>query len=319
MKQHTIDTLQPGETVSGVYLLSEKRTSQKRDGSPYLSLVLSDKTGTVNGVMWDPDTATARIQGGCPVRVQAAVSEYRGALQLVVRSMEEMPRESVDPADFLPSTAMDVEDLFERLRKLTGSIRTPWIGELFEAFWSDPSFVDRFKKAPAAKRMHHAYLGGLLVHCLSMAVLADKLAAHYSGIDRDLLIAGAVLHDIGKLEEFEYACRMDYTTRGRLLSHIVIGLEMIDEKLKAVADLPADQADLLRHMIVSHHGEREFGAVEPPKTLEAVLLHYIDEMDSKVNGIREFLAKEDPEEAWSSYHRLLGRHFFMPPSDGTEE
>lgn len=316
MKQRYVDSLSPGDTINDVFLLAEKHLAQKRDGSPYLTLVLTDKTGSVKAVMWEPDMSTVgELQSGEPVRVNALVSEYKGAGQLVVRSLEKLGADAVDPADFLPTAPMDVEALFDRLQKITASLKTPWIRGLFDRLWSDTDLVVRFKKAPAAKMMHHAYLGGLLVHCLSMAVLADKIAAHYSGVDRDLLIAGAVLHDIGKLEEFEYDLHLDYSDRGRLLSHIVIGLEMINAKLREVPDVPEAQADLLRHMVISHHGEREFGALEPPKTLEAVLLHVIDEMDSKVNAIREFMAKQDPGASWTPYHRLLGRHFLMPESN----
>ena len=140
--------------------------------------------------------------------------------------------------------------------------------------------------------------------------LAEKIAEHYGGIDRDLLVTGAMLHDIGKTEEFEYQFRIDYSDQGRLLNHIVIGIEMLDEKLLEIKDFPEEKMLLLKHMIVSHHGTREFGSPEPPKTIEAVILNYIDEIDSKVNGIRDFMAKEDPNELWTSYHRLLERHFY---------
>jgi 3'-5' exoribonuclease len=172
--------------------------------------------------------------------------------------------------------------------------------------------VQNFKKAPAAKNMHHAYLGGLLVHTASMVFLADKITEHYGGggIDRELLIAGAILHDIGKLREFTYDYKIDYSDEGRLLSHIVIGLKMIDEKLIALQNFPKDLEVLLKHLVVSHHGSREFGSPEVPKTIEAVLLNYIDEIDAKVNGIRDFIAKEDSDEGWTSYHRMLGRQFY---------
>lgn len=317
MKNTYVDALAPGDAVADIFLVAEKRLARKRDGSPYLSLVLSDKTGRVQAVMWDLEPTTAAdIQNGDPVRVNGSVSEYKGSVQVVVRSIEKLAAEDVEPADFLPTTSLDVDALFERLKQITLSVETPWIRGLFERFWDDRDFVSRFKKAPAAKLMHHAYLGGLLVHCLSMSILAEKIAAHYSGVNRDLLIAGAVLHDIGKLDEFEYDFHLEYSTRGRLLSHMVIGLEIIDRKLASVPDVPEEEADLLRHMVVSHHGEREFGALEPPKTLEAVLLHFIDEMDSKVNAIREFMAKEDTSEPWTAYHRILGRHFLMPKSSG---
>jgi 3'-5' exoribonuclease len=158
--------------------------------------------------------------------------------------------------------------------------------------------------------MHHAYIGGLLEHTLSMAVLAEMVGSHYSGVDRDMLLAGVILHDVGKLRELEYTSRIDYTDQGRLLSHIVIGLAMLDEKLKQVPDFPETKAHLLKHMLVSHHGERAFGSPEPPKTIEAVLLNYIDEIDSRVNSIREFVAKDTSEGNWTSYHRLLERHLY---------
>ena len=167
-----------------------------------------------------------------------------------------------------------------------------------------------FKRAPAAKKMHHAYIGGLLEHTLSMTLLADKIAGHYSGVDRDLLIAGAVLHDIGKLRELSYQNTIDYTDEGRLLSHITIGIEMVNAKIAAIEGFPKETADLVKHMIVSHHGTRAFGSPEPPKTIEAVLLNYIDEIDSRVNAIREFMAADDADEPWTAYHRLLERQFF---------
>jgi 3'-5' exoribonuclease len=200
--------------------------------------------------------------------------------------------------------------MFQRLVKITESLTTPYLKKLFDAFWKDKEFVRKFKTAPAAKKMHHAYIGGLLEHTLSMTSLADKVAGHYSGIDRDLLVSGAVLHDIGKIDEFEYQFKIDYTDEGRLLNHIVIGIKMVDEKLSGIEDFPEDRIFLLKHMMVSHHGAREFGSPEPPKTIEAVLLNYIDEIDSKVNGIRDFMAAEDPNETWTSYHRLLGRQFY---------
>jgi 3'-5' exoribonuclease len=184
---------------------------------------------------------------------------------------------------------------------------------LFAAFWSDDAFVAAYTRAPAAKRMHHAYIGGLLEHTLSMAVLSELVAGHYNGVDRDLLLAGVILHDVGKIRELEYVNHIDYTDEGRLLSHIVIGLSMLDEKLTQVPDFPEAQARLLKHMIVSHHGSREFGSPEPPKTIEAVLLNSIDEMDSRVNSIREYVAQDPSDGSWTPYHRLLERHFYKGP------
>ena len=316
MKNIFVEALAPGDVIEEEFALAEKAVLQKRDGNQYLNVVLADRTGQIKGVVWDNvQTIAAAAAAGDFVRVSGTVSEYRGTPQLVIRTMSAVASDRVKPEDFLPATALDVDQLFERLVKLSRTISTPWLSQLFEAFWQDAGFVARFKKAPAAKRMHHAYIGGLLVHCLSMALLADKIAAHYNGLDRDLLIAGAILHDVGKLREFDYTSAIDYSDEGRLLSHIVIGLEMLDEKLRRIPDVPREGANLLKHMIVSHHGDPAFGALEPPKTIEAVVLHYIDDLDSKVNAVREFMAKEDPSQTWTAFHRVLGRHFYMGGGD----
>lgn len=312
MKKAFVENISTGDTIEDEFALVEKTVLQKRDGNQYLNVILADRTGQIKGVVWDNVRGIAAAAAvGDFVQVTGSVSEYRGTPQMVIRAMAALPPDAVNPDDFLPATDMDVDQLCERLVNITRTFTTPWLNHLFEAFWQDEDFVACFKKAPAAKRMHHAYLGGLMVHCLSMAVLADKIASHYNGLDRDLLIAGAVLHDIGKLREFDYTAAIDYSDEGRLLSHMVIGIEMLDEKLREIPGVPREQANLLKHMIVSHHGEPAFGAPEPPKTIEAVVLHYIDDLDSKINAVREFMAKEDPSQTWTSYHRLLGRHFYM--------
>ena len=316
MKKRFIADIKAGDRVDDVFVLAEKAMSQKRDGNNFLNVIISDKTGDLKGVVWDNvDQIAAAVTSGDFVSIRGTVSEYRGTLQLVVKGMDRCSRDAVDPKDFLPATPRDIEGMFQRLVKITASLTTPYLKALFDAFWKDEEFVRKFKTAPAAKKMHHAYIGGLLEHTLSMTSLADKVAGHYSGIDRDLLVAGAVLHDIGKTDEFEYQFKIDYTDEGRLLNHIVIGLKMVDDKLSEIEDVPEDQIFLLKHMMVSHHGTREFGSPEPPKTIEAVLLNYIDEIDSKVNGIRDFMASEDPNETWTSYHRLLERHFYMGKKD----
>jgi 3'-5' exoribonuclease len=161
--------------------------------------------------------------------------------------------------------------------------------------------------------MHHAYIGGLLEHTLSMALLCERIGGHYAGIDMDLLLCGAILHDIGKTRELSYRLSFDYSDEGRLLSHIVIGLEMVDAKIRQIDGFPKPLADLLKHLIVSHHGSRELGSPEPPKTIEALLLNHIDEIDSKVNAIRDFMQREDGSANWTPYHRLLERHFYKGP------
>jgi 3'-5' exoribonuclease len=210
----------------------------------------------------------------------------------------------------MPATTRNIDTMFERVVALSDSLSPVYLKALFDAFWEDDAFVEKFKAAPAAKQMHHAYLGGLLEHTLSMAVLADKIAGHYKGVDRDLLVAGALLHDIGKIREFRFDSHIDYSDEGRLLNHITIGVWMMEEKIKTIPNFSEEKALLLKHMLISHHGSRAFGSPEPPKTIEAVLLNYIDEIDSKIQGIREFMGRENPEEPWTSYHRLLERHFY---------
>ena len=315
MTKRFVNELTPGSAIDEVFLLIQRNRAHKKDGNPFLTITLADRSGQVNGVVWDQvERIAAAAAEGEFVHVRAQVGEYRGSVQLVIKDMARVPEEQVDAADFLATTSRDVGHMFERLKDMTTRMQTPHLKTLFDCFWADEAFVAAYTRAPAAKHMHHAYIGGLLEHTLSMAVLAEMIAGHYSGVDRDMLLAGVILHDVGKVRELEYARRIDYSDEGRLLSHIVIGLSMLDEKLKAVPDFPDVQAQLLKHMIISHHGARAFGSPEPPKTIEAVLLNYIDEMDSRVNSVREYVAKDASEGSWTPYHRLLERHFYKGPA-----
>ena len=318
MKNQFIDDLRAGQNLDDLFLLTEKRIAHKKDGNPYLTLTLGDRSGTIAGVVWDNvERISAAAQVGDVVHAQGPVGEFRDRLQVVVRSLAAQPADSGDAADFLPATGRNREAMFERLVQLTSGITNPHLKALMAEFWGDPDFVTAFKTAPAAKMMHHAYIGGLLEHTLSMALLCDRIGGHYAGIDMDLLLCGAILHDIGKTRELSYRLSFDYSDEGRLLSHIVIGLEMVDARIRRVDDFPKHLADLLKHLIVSHHGSRELGSPEPPKTIEALLLNHIDEIDSKVNAIRDFMQREDGSANWTPYHRLLERHFYKGPS-GTE-
>jgi len=321
MKKQFAGSLRSGDKVDDVFVLFEKILAQKKDGSDYLNITFSDRTGKIKGVLWDNvDKIKTGTNAGDFVHVRGNVSEYKGILQVVIKSMETISPDSIDTSDFLPATGRDIDSMLKQLAELSDSIKEKKLRELFTAFWNDAEFVDKFKKAPAAKKMHHAYIGGLLEHTLSMALLAERISGHYSGLDRDILIAGTILHDIGKIRECEYDIKIDYSDEGRLLSHIVIGLGMIDEKIKEIKEFPDSLALMLRHMIVSHHGTRDFGSPEPPKTIEAVLLNYIDEIDSKISGIREFIASGEGGGNWTSYHKILERHFYtgengMPPKE----
>ncbi|MFW5936501.1 MAG: 3'-5' exoribonuclease YhaM family protein [Desulfosalsimonas sp.] len=310
MKNLFVNQLRAGETVNDLFVLADKALGHKKDGAPYLSIALSDKTGQIRGVVWDNvDQIASAAAAGDFVHVQGNVSEYKGVPQVVVKALRAQT-EGIDASDFLPATSRDPEQMFERLKALGDALETDSLRELLGRFWADEQFVAAFKKAPAAKKMHHAYIGGLLEHTLSLTLLADRVAGHYSGLDRDMLIAGAILHDIGKIREFTYDTRIDYSDEGRLVSHIVIGVRMLEEKMTETKAICPDTALLLKHLIISHHGNREFGSPEPPKTLEAVLLNYLDDIDSKINGIRQFMDSQDPDADWTAYHRPLERFFY---------
>jgi 3'-5' exoribonuclease len=311
MKKQFVTELKAGDGVDDIFVLTQKNLAHKKDGNPYLNIVLGDRSGQLKGVAWDQvEKIAAAASTGDLVRVEGGVNEYRNELQLVVKTMAFHPSDAADPADFLLASKRNINVMFERLTGLTRALKTDCLRELFEVFWMDTEFVNRFKTAPAAKKMHHAYVGGLLEHTLSMALLCERIAGHYSGVDMEMVLAGTILHDIGKIRELSCGYKFDYSDEGRLLSHIIIGLEMLDEKIRQVPEFPEEKTILLKHMIISHHGSREFGSPEPPKTLEAVLLNFIDEMDSKINSIRDYIASEDTNEMWTGYHRLLERHFY---------
>lgn len=314
MKRLFVENLRPGDTVEELFLLSSKTLARKKDGNPFLRLVLSDKTGTIDAVMWDNvEPADAAVAEGMFVRAAGNVSAYKGTPQLTLTGLGPCDAGQVDAADFLPVTTGDVNAMFRRLLAMTRAMTSPDLKQLLERFWADDDFVEkRFKRAPGAKMMHHAYLGGLMEHTLAVAELALVVADHYSDrLDRDLLLAGAILHDIGKTREFVYDIIIDYSDEGRLLNHMVLGIMMVEEKIAQVEHFSPERANLVKHLVASHHGTREFGAVEPPKTLEALVLNHIDEVDSKVVGIGAFMDSQDPRQKWTAYHRPMERYFYM--------
>ncbi|NVM21166.1 MAG: HD domain-containing protein [Desulfobacterales bacterium] len=311
MKKIFVNMIEPGQTVDDVFVARDKQMAYKKDGDPYLTLSLEDRSGAVKAVAWDNVQAIGKaFAAGDYVRVKANAVEYRDALQLVLQHLERPDPAEVDARDFLPTTERDIDQMLDRLIKISKTVENPHLSKLLAAFFEDNDFVGLFKTAPAAKKMHHAYLGGLLEHTLSIAMLIQAVSAHYKGIDKDLLLAGGILHDIGKVYEFSYETHIDYSDAGRLLNHIVIGVEMLEKKIAGLNGFPEDLALVLKHMIVSHHGTRDFGSPEPPKTLEAIILNYLDELDAKVTGVRAFMKTEDPQAAWTSYHRVFERFFF---------
>ncbi|MFP4390042.1 MAG: 3'-5' exoribonuclease YhaM family protein, partial [Desulfococcaceae bacterium] len=311
MKRQFINELKPGDNVDDVFALAEKSVAVKKNGENFLAFRFVDRTGDIRAVAWDDvDAIGAAANAGDFVRVEANVTEFRGTPQLTVRALAFQNPETIRAEDFLAKTRhpLGIDGMFERLVKtVQETVTDPYLRALMDEFFADEEFVRRFKIAPAAKGMHHAFIGGLLEHTLSMTVLVRKIAGHYKGsLDEGLLMVGTVLHDIGKTREFLYDAFIDYSDEGKLVGHIAIGCGMVDEMAARIDGFPSETAWRVKHMILSHHGTKEFGSPVTPKILEAVLLNLIDNIDAKMNGIRDFLAGQDPNETWTGRNPMLG-------------
>jgi len=304
-----VEDLKENDRVSGLYLVKVKRLGTTKKGDPFLSLVLADRTGEVEARVWDDaESASRRFGEGDVVAVEGRAGSYRNVVQLVLSRVDKAgPVE--DPSLFLESSPLDAREMMGALRRLLGTIENPHLKRLVERFLSDRAFTELFRKAPAAKNFHHGYLGGLLEHTLSVCRLAASIAGHYPDLDRDLLLCGAFLHDIGKTREYAYTTHIDYTDEGRLLGHLALGTAMLDEKLSGLRSFPAELAVRLKHLILSHHGELSFGSPKRPKFLEAFALHLADDLDAKMNGLRRFMDRDRSDGAWTEFNRLFERYF----------
>ncbi|MCM2263684.1 MAG: HD domain-containing protein [Desulfuromonadales bacterium] len=312
MKNIFASQIQERDWVEATFLVRDKIVGMAKNGKPYLTLKLMDRSGEVEGRIWDRvDEISSQFERDDFVRVAGKASLYMGKMQLVIQELAKLKEETVDLADFLPVAARSTGDMVADLQSRVASIDDPFLRALLQAFLDDKEFLAAYCRAPAAKAMHHVYLGGLLEHSLAVASLADDISNRYPGLNRDLLVTGALLHDVGKVNELRYARSFDYTDVGKLIGHIVIGVEMVEEKLRQLPGFPTELAILLKHLLLSHHGQYEYGSPKRPKTLEAVILNFIDDLDSKINGVRTHLDKEpDSESAWTQYHRFYDRYFF---------
>ncbi|HVJ06986.1 MAG TPA: HD domain-containing protein [Acidisarcina sp.] len=278
--------------ITSFFVATQKQVRTKKDGSPYLALILTDKTGQVEARMWDnvPECIPLFEQGEV-VKVRAVVCRFDGRLQLKVERIRRAPQGEFDLGDFLPKTTKDVDELWRQLTNYVDSFHNPHLKALLNAFLEDEQIAAALRNAPAAKGMHHAWIGGLLEHIVSLMGIADLAAGHYPEINRDLLLTGVMLHDIGKLRELSWTTGFSYTMEGQLLGHITIGIGMVEKKLETLPDFPPKLRLLVEHMILSHHGQYEFGSPKLPMIPEAVLLHYLDDMDAKMQTIRSELER----------------------------
>ncbi|HEX4005710.1 MAG TPA: HD domain-containing protein [Acidobacteriaceae bacterium] len=280
------------QNIVGFFVAGSKQVRTKKDGTPYFSLMLGDRTGQIEARMWDTSGA-GDFDAGEVVKVQGEVCRYNEKLQINVRKLRRAAKDEFALRDFLPQTERDIDEMWAELEGWVASFSDPHLQVLLQAFLRDPQIASALREAPAAKGLHHAWIGGLLEHMLSLMGMCDLAANHYPGVNRDLLLTGVVLHDIGKLRELSWGTSFDYTLEGQLLGHITIGLGMIEQKIAAIPDFPPAKRLLVEHLVLSHHGKYEYGSPKLPMTAEAIILHYLDDLDAKMQTIRnEFLRNE---------------------------
>ena len=308
-KTRYIRDLRPNETVTDYFLVQSKDVRLKKDGDPYLSMVLSDRTGRLEAKMWEGiEEVVGTFDSADFVKVQGLTQVYRHRPQITVQRLRRADESEVRLADYLPHTEKNVDEMFSRLLATVDEMQTPHLKRLLKAFLDDDEIAARLKTAPAAKSLHHAFIGGLLEHITSLLELARRVAGHYELIDQDLLTTGIVLHDLGKIYELDAQRTFDYTDEGRLLGHITIVLRLLDRKCAAIEDFPTKWKVLVEHMILSHHGKYEFGSPKLPSFPEALALHYLDDLDSKLESMRAALADSPVEDGdWTAYSRSLER------------
>src|SRR5216684_4831521 len=297
------------KVVTSSFVVVSKQVKPKKSGEPYLALTLGDRSGHVEGKMWDnvEDAIDAFGQDDF-IKVKGLINNYKNRFQLTIHKLRRMGESEVDFSDYLPKTTKDIGEMWRTLAGFVATFRDPHLKALVEAFMADPEIAEAYRNAPAAKTLHHAFIGGLLEHVVSLFNSCDLMCRNYPQINRDLLLAGAFFHDIGKIQELTYNRAFSYTTRGQLLGHMVIELEMLQAKLAKLPDFPAGLKTLLEHLIISHHGQYDFGSPKLPMFPEALMLHYLDDLDSKMEAMRAHFEREASYDSpWTSYNASLGR------------
>jgi 3'-5' exoribonuclease len=309
-----INGIKENDSVESLFLVKEKSSGITKTGSTYLKLKLADRSGDIEGRVWtSAESLAASFEKDDFVRVTGKAVSFQERLQLNITHIERISEEEILFSDFFPTTEKDIEEMFQSLLEVSRQIKDPHLSQLLQLFWEDESFIKLFKIAPASKWLHHNYLGGLLEHTLSLAQLVLKNTCHYNGLDLDLLLTASILHDLGKVDELSYHRSFDYSDEGRLLGHIILGIERVEDKIRQLPDFPTDLSMLLKHFLISHHGQYIWGSPKRPMTVEAVMLHFLDDMDAKINGIQQLLKRQVPGGSrWTAYHRMFDQHFYVP-------
>lgn len=300
-----IEQLQDGENVSEVYLCKNKIVGKTKSGKSYYSLLLQDKTGSIDAKIWELNNGIGHFDSMNYVRVDGQITTFNNALQLNVKKIRIADEGEYAQDDYMPCTKKDVDEMFADLLKLVDSLEHSYYKTLLKSFFvDDKEIAAEFKRHSAAKSIHHGYIGGLLEHSLAVARMCDYYTTYYKRLNRDLLITAALLHDIGKIYELSGFPENDYTDAGQLLGHIVMGTMMIRDRIKDIPDFPAKAANELEHCILAHHGELEYGSPKKPALLEALALSFADNTDAKIQTFMEAIDAKD-ESGWLGYNKML--------------
>ena len=303
--------LAPGMHPDGVLVVKKKVRREQPDGSRYLLFQLADQSGQINAVLWHgAELVDAQIAAGDLARVRGEVQLYQNTRQIKVQRMERADPGAYDLAAFLPTSGQDLDALYERLLAVVDGVQDPWLRRLYGDVFRDPELRRRFQGAPAGKGWHHAYVGGLLEHVLSMLDLAAVLARNYPSLDKDLLVGGVLLHDIGKIEELVVQSSIDYSNAGKLLGHLVQGCILVSRCIDRIEGFPDELRTRVLHTIVAHHGAVERGSPKPPMTLEAMATHLLDHLDAQTQAVAQVLLDSHGEDGWTEMVRLLERPLY---------
>lgn len=323
MARRYVNQFRDGDTLNDIYLANDKQLKVNKKGDTYLQVELRDRTGSIVARMWNVGDAVFRsFENGDYLQIEGKVQLFQGAIQLILSHIELAEMKHVDVREFLPRTEHDIGKLTERLRNLLLNLTNPHLRGLAESFLGDAEFMTGFMACPAGVRMHHAYVGGLLEHTVTMMEVADRLVPLYPGVDRELLLVGIFLHDCGKIRELSYTKSFGYTDEGQLIGHIPLAIEMLTGHAAAVPELtgepiPRELLARIRHMILSHHGTLEHGSPKVPMTPEAELLHLIDSLDTRMHQtLREIRDDQQSQTAWTSYSPATGRKMFKGSASG---
>ena len=309
MKSPFVVDIKPDQNINTTFLVLSKEVRQKKSGDPFLSLMLADKTGEIDSKMWDNAAEVMdTFDRDDFIRIKGLTQNFQNRLQLTIHKLQRIEDSEIEVADYFPASKHDPKEMEREVQAIIAAFTNPYLKALLDAIFADEKIATAYRTAPAAKSIHHAFLGGLIEHVLSMAKVAQFTASHYANIDHDLLLTGVILHDIGKIHELTYHRGFGYSDRGQLIGHIMMGFQMVTEKAATVVGFPDKLLLLVQHLILSHHGELEYGSPKVPVFAEAMLLHQIDSMDSKMETMRSMVEKDNRiDGSWTGYNSALER------------